>query len=108
MAFKKDNKKGTGRPKGSGNKITQDARELFLETLEGLSPNVNKAFLAVLNGSVIDGKKTTPNPAKFLELFSKYAQYFVPKKTESDIKGSLVIEPFDIRTALSFTETKKQ
>ena len=75
MGFKKGNKEGKGRPKGSENKVTADARELFIQTLEGLTPELQSAFEEVRK----------ENPSKFLELFAKYAQYFVPKKTESDV-----------------------
>lgn len=68
-------KGNTGKPKGAVNKVTQEARELFLQTLEGQVPAINQAF--------IDVRKKSPKD--FLELFSKYAQYFVPKKTEKDI-----------------------
>ncbi len=79
MPFKKGNKEASGRPKGSENKLTTEAREMFIHTLEGQVPNINKAFTDVLAKS----------PEKYLDLFAKYAQYFVPKKTESEIKGEL-------------------
>jgi hypothetical protein len=80
-------KKTGGRSKGTENKLTKEAREMFIETLEGLSPNVQKAFLDVLNGVKDDEGKwiKKPNPDRFLDLFAKYAQYFVPKKTEAEI-----------------------
>ena len=59
MPFKKGNKEGNGRPKGAENKLTKEARELFIETLEGQVPNIEDAFAEVL-------KK---NPAKYT-LFS--------------------------------------
>ena len=68
-----------GRQKGTPNKMTQEARELFIETLEGQVPNIEKAFADVLKTS----------PSKYLELFAKYAQYFVPKKTEGDMKHEI-------------------
>lgn len=68
--FEKGNK---GKPKGAVNKVTQSARELFLETLEGQSEHIAEAFKKVREDS----------PSKYLDLFAKYAQYFVPKKTES-------------------------
>ena len=77
--FEKGNKASKGRPKGSENKLTSEARELFIETLEGQVPNIEEAFAQVLE----------KNPAKYLELFAKYAQYFVPRKTETDIKAEL-------------------
>lgn len=70
--FEKGNKAG-GRTKGAVNKVTQSARELFLETLEGQSEHLSEAFAKVREES----------PSKYLDLFAKYAQYFVPKKTES-------------------------
>ncbi len=76
MAFKKGQKAGPGRPKGMENKLTTEAREMFIQTLEGQVPNIQQAFSDVLDKS----------PEKYLDLFAKYAQYFVPKKTESDIK----------------------
>ncbi len=72
-------KKHGGRKKGTGNKLTTEAREIFIETLEGQVGNIDEAFKKVYED----------NPAKFLELFAKYAQYFVPRKTETDIKGEL-------------------
>ncbi len=78
MAFKKGQKAGPGRPKGMENKLTTEAREMFIKTLEGQVPNIQQAFYDVLAKS----------PEKYLDLFAKYAQYFVPKKTETDVKVS--------------------
>ena len=72
-------RKHGGRVKGTPNKLDKKAREVFVETLEGQVPNIEKAFSEVLKQS----------PAKYLELFSKYAQYFVPKKTESEIRAEV-------------------
>ena len=74
MAFKKGESGNIkGKPKGAVNKVTQDARALFLETLEGQSEHLSEAFEKVRQES----------PSKYLDLFAKYAQYFVPKKTEN-------------------------
>ena len=75
MAFKKGHEKKGGRVKGAENKLTQSSRELFLETLEGQSEHIAAAF----------EKVRKDNPRAYLDLFAKYAQYFVPKKTESDV-----------------------
>ena len=79
MPFKKGNKEGNGRPKGAENKLNKEAKELFIETLEGQVPNIQDAF----------DKVREESPSKYLELFAKYAMYFVPKKTESEVKTEL-------------------
>ena len=89
MPFKKGNKEGNGRPRGAENKLTKEAREIFIETLEGQVPNIEDAFKQVLKES----------PSKYLELFAKYAQYFVPKKTENEVKGELTTN-FDFNDAI--------
>lgn len=91
MPFKKGNKEGNGRPKGVENKLTKEARGLFIETLEGQVPNIEDAFAEVLKN----------NPAKYLELFAKYAQYFVPRKSENEVKG-------EVRASFNFEDTIKK
>ena len=78
-----------GRPKGVENKVSQDARALFLSTLEGQVPNINKAFNDVKD---ID-------PAKYLDLFCKYAQYFMPKKVDVTTDGDK-LNQFDLKTTV--------
>ena len=68
----KGNKTG-GRRKGTPNKITSEAREIFIKTLEEQSQFISEAF----------DKGREESPTKYLDLFAKYAQYFVPRKTES-------------------------
>lgn len=72
MAFKEGQQKKGGRQKGTGNKTTAQAQELFVGILQGQSSKVEDALNEVY--------KT--DKAKFLELYAKYAQYFVPKKIE--------------------------
>lgn len=92
MPFKKgESGNKNGRPKGAQDKLTKEAREIFIETLEGQVPNIQDAFAKVLKES----------PSKYLELFAKYAQYFVPKKTETEVKGEL-------STNFDFEETIKR
>lgn len=90
MAFEKG-KSGNakGRPKGAENKLVKEARELFIETLEGQVPFIEEAFREVKE----------KNPSKYLELFAKYAQYFVPRKSETESK--VQIESFDFNEALN-------
>jgi hypothetical protein len=75
-----------GRSKGVPNKITQTARELFASTLEQQVPNLLEAFESVRES----------DPAKFLELFAKYAQYFVPKQVDVTTNGEQVKQVFKI------------
>lgn len=76
MAFKKGESGNIkGKPKGSQNKIVGEAKTLFVFTLEKQVPNLEKAFAEVFKNDKV----------KYLELFAKYAQYFVPRKTESDV-----------------------
>jgi len=90
MPFKKgESGNKNGRPKGAQDKLTKEAREIFIETLEGQVPNIEDAFKKVLKES----------PSKYLELFAKYAQYFVPKKTENEVKGELTTN-FDFNDAI--------
>jgi hypothetical protein len=68
MAKPKGSPKYGGKVKGSQNKTTKAARELFVQTLEGQVPNIQEAFESVRE----------KDPAKYLDLFAKYAKYFVP------------------------------
>jgi len=74
MAAPKGHERYGGREKGQENNLTKTARQLFVQTLEKQVPSIEKAFE--------DVKKK--DPAKYLELFAKYAQYFVPKKIDQE------------------------
>ena len=89
MPFEKGNTHGTGRPKGAPNKKTAEARELFLQTLEGQVDGLADAF----------DKVREKSPEKYLDLFARYAQYFGPKKTEADVKTE-VSGTFDFNEAI--------
>jgi hypothetical protein len=75
MPFKKG-KSGNpkGKPKGSENKTTSEARQLFTSFMEGEVDKVKESF----------EKVRAKDHAKYLELLSKYFPYFIPKKSESD------------------------
>ena len=92
--FKKGNTEGKGRPKGSPNKLDTEARELFVMTLGKHSKKLDSAFDKVYH----------EDPIKFLELFSKYAQYFAPKMTENVDKVTHEYEGFDIRDIINFDD----
>jgi len=81
-----------GKPKGATNKVTEEARELFLQTLEAQVPDIMDAFKQVKE----------KNPALFLDLFQKYAQYFVPKKTSLEGGDKPLDFNFNIKEVINF------
>jgi hypothetical protein len=83
-----------GKPVGATNKVTQEARELFLQTLEAQVPNIMEAFNEVRE----------KNPAQYLDLFAKYAQYFVPKKTSLEGGDKPLDVDFTLKNVLKFNE----
>lgn len=62
-----------GRKKGTANKNTSEARDLFIKTIEGQTEYISIAF----------EHARQEDPIKYLDLIAKFAQYFVPKKTEN-------------------------
>ena len=76
-----------GKPKGAENKTTKQARELFVATLESQVDHIKDAFDTVRE----------KDPAKYLDLFSKYAKYFVP------VKMDITTDWQQIETVTSFT-----
>jgi len=72
-----------GRVVGSINKTTAEQKELFNQLWANNLPKMDKAFQDVL----------LEDPAKYLELLAKYAQYFVPKKVEQDVNINQIEPP---------------
>lgn len=72
-----------GKTKGSENKLTKQAKELFVQILEGEVQHIQQAFAEVRQD----------DPSKYLDLFAKYAKYFVPTqiKIENDKPISITI-----------------
>lgn len=91
--FEKGN---SGKPKGATNKVTQEARELFLQTLEAQVPNIMEAFNEVRE----------KNPVQYLDLFAKYAQYFVPKKTSLEGGDKPLDLNFNLKEVIKFDNLK--
>jgi hypothetical protein len=87
--FEKGN---SGKPKGATNKVTNEARELFLQTLEAQVPNIMEAFNEVRE----------KNPVQYLDLFAKYAQYFVPKKTSLEGGDKPLDLNFNLKEVIKF------
>lgn len=76
--FKEGN---AGKPKGSVNKTTQAARELFLSIMEGEVENIKASLDQVRD----------ENPAKYLEVLSRFYPYFIPKKIEIDSPTEITV-----------------
>jgi hypothetical protein len=76
--FKKGN---PGKPKGAENKITRAAKELFLSIMEGQVDHV-KASL---------DKIRKKDPARYLEILSRFFPYFMPKKLEVDTPKEITV-----------------
>lgn len=64
-----------GRPQGSANKVTTEARELFKAIMDGEVPHIEEA-LGLLRES---------SPEKYLKALSSLFPYFMPKKLEADV-----------------------
>lgn len=76
--FQKGNK---GKPKGAVNKTTQTSREIFTQLMEGEQERIKEAL----------DKVWAKDPAKYLEVLSKFYPYFIPKKVEVDQKPTEMI-----------------
>lgn len=76
MGFKKGQSGNIkGKPKGAINKVDMEAKQLFAMILEKQVIQLEKAFAEVYKN----------DPARYLEIFAKYAQYFIAKKKENEI-----------------------
>ena len=75
MPFEKGNKHSKGRQKGSKNKVSREARELFLQIMEGEVSNI-KESLAILREN--DDKD-------YLKALSSFMPYFMPKQVEQEV-----------------------
>ena len=78
--FDGKNHKG-GRPKGSVDKVTSDAKALFMEIMEGQVPKVQEALNEVYK----------EDKAAFLKYLAALMPYFIPKKTDVTSNGKELI-----------------
>lgn len=75
MPFKKGNTQGKGRPKGKGNKVTDEARSIFAEVMEGEMENIKDSLQVLRENS----------DEKYLKALSSLMPYFMPKQTETEV-----------------------
>ena len=70
-------KKFGGREKGAANKVTTDARELFVSIMEGETQHI-KQVLADIRAT---------DPVNYLRCLTNLYPYFIPKKTDVTTNG---------------------
>lgn len=72
-------REGAGRPKGSGNKVTQEIRKKFEQLLNDNLDNINNDLVSI------------KNPKDRLDILIKMSEFVLPKlqRTSMDLEGSL-------------------
>jgi hypothetical protein len=84
------NIKGAGRPAGSPNKATQEAREAVKAILDSNLPYIQSWIQSTAEGIFDDqtGKWIVqPNPAKACEIVQNLVEYSVPKLARTEVVG---------------------
>jgi len=79
-------KKGAGRPLGSPNKATADARQAIASFVDGNAHRLTEWLDKVAEGDAEHDVK--PNPAKAFELFQSVVEYHIPKLARTEHTGS--------------------
>jgi hypothetical protein len=86
--------KGAGRPAGSPNKATTEARQAIASFVDGNAHRLTEWLDAVANGDPMNEIK--PNPAKAFEMFQSVVEYHIPKLARQEVVGNsdkpLVVE----------------
>jgi hypothetical protein len=76
--FKKGN---PGKPKGAMAKVNRQAKELFINIMEGEVDNIKNSL----------DELRTKDKGRYLEVLSKFFPYFIPKKVEIDTPSEITI-----------------
>ena len=90
--------KGAGRPAGSPNKATADARQAIASFVDGNAYRLTEWLDQVANGVKVleitdDGEPiekyvVPPNPAKAFDMFQSVVEYHIPKLARLEHSGS--------------------
>jgi hypothetical protein len=83
--------KGAGRPVGSPNKATQEARQAIASFVNGNAHRLTEWLDKVADGVQTpdgDGYVVPPNPAKAFDMFQSVVEYHVPKLARMEHAGS--------------------
>jgi hypothetical protein len=88
-------KKGPGRPSGSPNKATADARQAIASFVDGNAHRLTEWLDAVAAGVKVEDPETgeekyvvQPNPAKAFDMFQSVVEYHIPKLARMEHSGS--------------------
>jgi hypothetical protein len=90
--------KGAGRPMGSPNKATTDARQAIGSFVDGNAHRLTQWLDKVAEGVQDDEGNfiVPPNPAKAFDMFQSVVEYHVPKLARMEVSGNdkhpLVVE----------------
>jgi hypothetical protein len=87
-------KKGPGRPPGSVNKATADARQAIAHFVDGNAHRLTEWLDQVAAGVKTVDQETgeekyvvPPNPAKAFDMFQSVVEYHVPKLARMEVAG---------------------
>lgn len=84
MAFEKGNTLGTGRPKGSPNKIESTTKKFLQDLIDGSTDKI-EAELKSLSGKA------------FLDAVSNFMEYVQPKLSRTELKAEIQeVEQFNV------------
>lgn len=83
-------KKGAGRPMGSPNKATADARQAIASFVDGNAHRLTSWLDQVAQGVQNDEGDyvVPPNPAKAFDMFQSVVEYHIPKLARMEHSGS--------------------
>ena len=91
-------KKGAGRPSGSPNKATNEARQAIASFVDGNAHRLTEWLDQVANGvkvieqtddgEVLEKYVVPPNPAKAFDMFQSVVEYHIPKLARTEHTGS--------------------